>query len=77
MADPTEWNIKSGPLFLVPETGASAEGRGLAKIEGKALSMGVLKELIELVRRHVAVVVQSRKYAMFNHVNCILVPNHI
>ena len=50
-------NIKSGPLFLVPETRASAEERGLAEIEGKALSMGILKELIELVRRHVIVVV--------------------
>ena len=44
------------PLFLVPETNASAEERGLVEIEGKALSMGVLKELIELVRRHVAIV---------------------
>ncbi|KAF8711076.1 hypothetical protein AX14_013300 [Amanita brunnescens Koide BX004] len=52
-------NIKSGLLFLVPETRASAEERGLAEIEGKALSMGILKELIELVRRHMTVVTEA------------------
>ena len=50
-------NIKSGPLFLVPEKRALAEERGSAEIKGKALSMEVLKNLIELVRQHVAVVV--------------------
>ncbi|XP_006457421.1 hypothetical protein AGABI2DRAFT_123289 [Agaricus bisporus var. bisporus H97] len=52
-------NIKSGPLILVPEAIVLAEEQGSAEVEGKALSMGVLKQLIELVRRHVSVVTQA------------------
>jgi hypothetical protein len=49
--------IKTGPLFLVPETRLSAEELGSTEVGGKALTMEVLKQLIGLVRRHVSVVV--------------------
>ena len=52
-------NIKSGPLFLIPEKKSLAEERGSADVEGKALTMQVLKELIQLVRHHVSVVVSA------------------
>jgi hypothetical protein len=54
-----EVNIKSGPLFLIPEKKSFAEERGSADVEGKALTMQVLKELIQLVRHHVSVVVSA------------------
>lgn len=52
-------NIKSGPLFLIPEKISLAEERGSADVEGKAFTMQVLKELIQLVRHHVSVVVSA------------------
>jgi len=52
-------NIKSGPFFLVPEKRALAEERGSAEVEGKVLTMEILQELIELVRKHVSVVTEA------------------
>ena len=49
--------IKTGPLFLVPETRLLAEGLGSTEVDGKSLTMEVLKQMISLVRRHVSVVV--------------------
>ena len=54
-----EANIKSGPLFLIPEKKSLAEERGLAEVEGKMLTIQVLKDLIQLVRHHVSVVVSA------------------
>ena len=51
--------IRTGPLFLVPETRLSAEEVGSTEVDGKALTMEVLKQLIGLVRRHVSVVVRE------------------
>ncbi|KAF5385104.1 hypothetical protein D9615_001045 [Tricholomella constricta] len=59
-------NNKAGPLFLVSEKRALAEERGSAEIKGKALSMEVLKNLIELVRLHVAVVTEAGCRALIN-----------
>jgi hypothetical protein len=51
--------IKTGPLFLAPETRLSAEGLGSTEVDGKSLTMEVLKQMISLVRRHVSVVVSE------------------
>jgi hypothetical protein len=51
--------IKTGPLFLVQEKRTLAEELGSTEVSGKALTMDVLRQLIELVRRHVSVVVSS------------------
>lgn len=51
--------IKTGPLFLVPGTRRLVEELGSAEVDGKALTMEVLKQLISLVRRHVSVVVSE------------------
>ncbi|KAF8802824.1 hypothetical protein BYT27DRAFT_7260756 [Phlegmacium glaucopus] len=51
--------IKTGPLFLVPETRLLVEGLGSAEVDGKALTVEVLKRLISLVRRHVSVVTEA------------------
>ncbi|KAF7760588.1 hypothetical protein Agabi119p4_11264 [Agaricus bisporus var. burnettii] len=59
-------NIKSGPLILIPEVKDLAEYQGSAEVEGKALSMEVLKQLIELVRRHVSVVTQAGSRVLIN-----------
>ena len=61
-----EVNIMSEPLFLSPEKMALAEERGSAEINGKVLSMEVLKELIELVRHHVSVVVSRMTWSFFS-----------
>ena len=49
--------IKTGPLFLIPDQRQAAEEKGSTEVDGKALTMDVLKQLIALVRRHVSVVV--------------------
>ncbi|KAF8334622.1 uncharacterized protein EI90DRAFT_2993534 [Cantharellus anzutake] len=59
-------NIKSGPLFLVPEKKALAEELGSAEIGDRALSMKVLKELIELVRKHVSVTTEAGCRVLIN-----------
>ena len=54
-------NIKSGPLFFLPENRLVIEQLGSREVDGKVLSMGVLKELIQLVRDHVSVMVSARE----------------
>ena len=51
--------IKTGPLFLVPETRLLAEGLGSTEVDGKSFTMEVLKQMISLVRCHVSVVVSE------------------
>jgi len=67
-------NIMSEPLFPVLEKKALAEERGSAEIKGKVLSMEVLKELIELVRHHVSVVI-SRMALSFFSAHCTPLPD--
>jgi hypothetical protein len=56
--------IKTGPLFLVQAKRTLAEELGSNEESGKALTMDVLRQLIELVRRHVSVVVSSRMQSL-------------
>lgn len=58
--------IKTGPLFLVPETRLLVEGLGSAEVDGKALTMDVLKQLISLVRRHVSVITEAGCRVLIN-----------
>ena len=52
-------SIKSGRLFLVPENRLAIEQSGSFEVDGKVLSMDVLKELIMLVCDHVSVIVST------------------
>jgi len=58
--------IKTGPLFLVPETSLLAEGLGSTEVDGKSLTMEVLKQMISLVRHHVSVVTEAGCRVLIN-----------
>ena len=60
--DPTilvQVNIKIGPLFLVQDQIGAAKEIESADIDGRAITLDVLKELITLTRKHVSVVVST------------------
>ena len=60
--DPTilvQVNIKIGPLFLVQDQIAAAKEIGSSDIDGRVITLDVLKELITLTRKHVSVVVSA------------------
>jgi len=60
--DPTiliQVNIKIGPLFLVQDQIAAAKEIGSADINGRVITLDVLKELIALTRNRVSVVVSA------------------
>ena len=55
--DLAQLGIKAGPLFLIQETTAATRALGSTEIDNNILSMAVLQELINLVQKHVSVVV--------------------
>ena len=64
--DPTilvQVNIKIGPLFLVHDQIAAAKEIGSADIDGRVITLDVLKELIALTRNHVSVIVSATSIA--------------
>jgi hypothetical protein len=65
-ADPTilvQVNIKISPLFLVQDQIAAAKEIRSADIDGRVITLNVLKELIALTRNHVSVVVSATSIA--------------
>ena len=64
--DPTilvQVNIKIGPLFLVHDQIAAAKEIGSADIDGRVITLDVLKELIALTWNRVSVVVSAMSIA--------------
>lgn len=60
--DPTvlvQVNIKIGPLFLVEDQIAAAKEIGSTDIDGRVITINILKELIALTRKHVSIVVSA------------------
>jgi hypothetical protein len=60
--DPTiliQVNIKISPIFLVQDQIAAAKEIGSADINGRVITLDVLKELIALTRNRVSVVVSA------------------
>jgi len=67
--DPTilvQVNIKMGPLFLVQDQIPAAKEIGSADSDDRVITMGVLKELIALTRKHVSVVTEAGCRVLIN-----------
>jgi len=67
--DPTilvQVNIKIGPLFLVQDQIAAAKEIGSSDIDGRVITLDVLKELITLTRKHVSVVTEAGCRVLIN-----------
>ncbi|KIM71928.1 hypothetical protein PILCRDRAFT_747605 [Piloderma croceum F 1598] len=67
--DPTDLaqlGIRVGPLFLNKEKTTSARALGLTEADNNILSMTVLQELVDLVRKHVSVITEAGCRVLIN-----------